>query len=462
MAVDPGTFKNVLSLWPSGVTVITVPAEGGLVGITASSFNSVSVDPPLISVCVAQKLYTHNAIHEAGRFAVNILNREQVELGKRFAGMIPGLEDRFEGLGTTTAVTGAPLLADVVGWLDCTLAHAFEAGDHTIFVGHVEAAGMPGVLPPLLYHNRSWGKLAEDLPDRIELIEVGLRDGLQNEAVTVSTEDKVRLVEKLISAGVRHIQVASFVHPKRVPQMADAEAVIEQLPEHSGVDYTGLALNLKGVERAHAAGLTHVDAGISASDELSQRNTGMTLVEARAAFAEMVRFAQDNGMKVRGGVQCAFGFQQPDDVPMGTVLHLVEEHLSLGIDSLSIADSSGLADPVAIHRLLQQVVPMAGDTPIVLHLHDTRGMGLANVLAALKTGISRFDASFGGLGGCPFIPGALGNIATEDTAYMAAQMGIETGVDIAALSAIAREVAGLVGHDLPGRIHTLHGESQPA
>ncbi|HSM57095.1 MAG TPA: hydroxymethylglutaryl-CoA lyase [Candidatus Sulfomarinibacteraceae bacterium] len=297
------------------------------------------------------------------------------------------------------------------------------------------------------------------LPRTVEIIEVGPRDGLQREDVLLPAAEKAALVRDLVATGLRRIQVTSFVHPRYVPQMADAEEVCQaltQLPQVEGVRYSGLALNLKGVERAQDAGLTAVDISVSASDAHSRRNANRSLQEALQGFDEMYRQARAYGMRVRGGIQCAFGYQSPRDVAPQQVLELAEHFLELGVDELALADSAGLANPRQMMALLRQTLALSGDVPLILHLHDTRGMGLANVLAALECGVRHFDTAVGGLGGCPFIAGATGNIATEDTVHMLQEMGIETGVDLPRLAQVARRLEERLQKErLPGKLYRL-------
>lgn len=274
--------------------------------------------------------------------------------------------------------------------------------------------------------------------------------------MVIPADQKVALITDLASAGLKHIQVTSFVHPKIVPQMADAEEVCARLPKAPGVVYTGLALNLRGVERAHNAGLSHIDMSVSASDAHSQRNANRTVEASLVEFTEMVALAREYGMAVRAGIQCAFGYQKPGDVSLERVVEIARHHLELDIDELALADSSGLANPRQLTALLRTILPLAGDKPVVLHLHDTRGMGLANVLAALRCGVRHFDTAFGGLGGCPFIDGAAGNIATEDTVYMLEAMGIEAGVDIKRLAQVSQRFAQQLGKTLPGKLYRLN------
>ncbi len=292
------------------------------------------------------------------------------------------------------------------------------------------------------------------LPERVKLIEVGLRDGLQNLPRTLATEHKLELLHGLLGAGLKRLQVASFVHPDKVPQMADAEAVVAALPALKGVVYSALALNRRGVERAATAGLKHVDVSMSASAEHSQRNAGMDLGDAEEQLLSNITLARELGMWVRGGVQCAFGCGM-DEVPVDRVVRLSGRIVDAGVEELAIADSAGRADPLKVERLLGAVKAAVGDQPLVLHLHDTRGLGMANLMAGLRAGVRRFDASFGGLGGCPFIPGATGNVATEDVAHLLASMGVDTGVDLDALLRVTARAKELLGETMNSRMFEL-------
>jgi hydroxymethylglutaryl-CoA lyase len=276
----------------------------------------------------------------------------------------------------------------------------------------------------------------------------------------VPTERKLELVNALVDAGITRIQVCSFVHPKRVPQMADAEAVCAGLDHRPAVIYSGLVLNLKGVERAVAAGLRHVAASISASDTHSRKNAGVSLEEAQNRYAEMVRTAKNAGLTVRGGLQCAFGCRFEGRVDPVKVVELVKRHLDLDIDELALADSTGMANPRSIQELMDEVLELAGDRPVILHLHDTEGKGLANALAAIQAGVRVFDTAFGGMGGCPFIKGATGNIATEDLVTMLHQMDIPTGVDVRAVAAISRSLEAYFEKPFPGSMHRVLGNEE--
>jgi hydroxymethylglutaryl-CoA lyase len=289
-------------------------------------------------------------------------------------------------------------------------------------------------------------------PDHIILEEQGPRDGFQIELKPVPTELKVTVIERLVKAGLTRIQIASFVNPKVVPQMADAEAVCAQVKRQAGVVYSALVLNAKGVARAVESELSHVAISLSASDTHSRRNTQKSLPQARDEFADMVRTAKAAGLTVRGGIQSAFGCRYEGKINEDLVVELAEEHLSRGIDELALADSTGMGNPASMRRILSRVVPMAGPRPVILHLHDTEGKGMANLLTAIDCGVRIFDTAIAGLGGCPFIRGATGNIATEDTALMLHQMGIQTGIDVDALVAVARDMDNFFGRTLPGKV----------
>ncbi|MCS6968894.1 MAG: hydroxymethylglutaryl-CoA lyase [Cytophagales bacterium] len=289
-------------------------------------------------------------------------------------------------------------------------------------------------------------------PTEVILEEQGLRDGLQTETVVIPTEKKVEIVHRLMKAGVKRIQIGSFVNAKLVPQMADTAAVFAAVEKRPDVLLNALVLNLKGVERAIEAGMTHVAASISASDTHSRRNANKSLQEAMEEFEKMVRTAKAAGLRVRGGLQCAFGCRYEGEIPAQRVIDLSKRHLDLGIDEIALADSTGMGDPRQIEDLVGKILEMAGNVPVILHLHDTEGKGLANLLAAMRLGVRHFDTAFGGLGGCPFIRGATGNIATEDTIHMLEEMGIRTGIHLGDIIAIAKEMETLLGKKLPGKI----------
>lgn len=297
--------------------------------------------------------------------------------------------------------------------------------------------------------------MSAKLPASVLLTEVGMRDGFQFEDKPIPTEFKLEVLNGLVEAGLSRIQVTSFVHPKWVPQMADAEAIVAALPKKPGVTYTGLALNARGVERTAKTGLSHVDLSISTNDQHSRDNANMSREEAIKQAIEMVALANANGLQAQMGFQCVFGYAKTGDTPLERVLEMTNQFVSSGIESLSLADSTGMANPILIKKVVTAVQQRAGDIPIVLHLHDTRGLGLANVVAALECGVSHFDTSLGGLGGCPFIPGATGNIATEDTAYLMDSLNIATGIDLSKMAEVTNKVAAFLGRALPGKLYKL-------
>jgi len=285
--------------------------------------------------------------------------------------------------------------------------------------------------------------------------EQGLRDGLQSEKKIVPTEKKLAMIDAIVAAGVKRIQVTSFVNPKLIPQMADAEQLCAGLRKVDGVIYSGLVLNAKGVERAADAGLTHVSASISASDSHSRKNANSSLAEARQRFTEMVQIGKKRGLTVRGGLQCVFGCRYEGRIDPQVVADIVAEQLDQGVDEIALADSTGMANPRSIQEICTQVLELAGDKTILLHLHDTEGKGLANALAALSIGITHFDTAFGGMGGCPFIKGASGNISTEDFVCMLSQMGIATGIDVDRIAAVSRELEDFFDKTFSGKMHHL-------
>lgn len=298
---------------------------------------------------------------------------------------------------------------------------------------------------------------------RIILEEQGLRDGLQTLPITIPVAKKIEWINKFIAAGMKRIQVCSFVHPKLVPQMADAEDIIKDLPQRDDIIFSGLVLNVKGVQRAIDAGLKHLAVSISASDTHSRKNSNKSLEEAKVEFKEMVGLALQNGITVRGGVQCAFGCRYEGKISEALVYDLVKHHLDTGIQEIALADSTGMANPVQMKNMMNKVIELCNKVPLALHLHNTENKGYANVCAAIEAGVNQFDTAFGGLGGCPFIKGATGNIATEDTAHMLHQMGYETNIDIKKVAEVSKEMESLLpslygegqGVRLPGLMYSL-------
>ncbi len=294
--------------------------------------------------------------------------------------------------------------------------------------------------------------------DGIHILEVAPRDGLQNEAGIVSTEDKIALVEHAIGYGARRIEVASFANPKRVPQMADAETVIAGLPDDPRVRYTGLCMNVRGIERAIAtrAGARGIDeAGcvIVATDRFGIANQGQTLTEGIAANREMIALAKSAGMKVQVTIAASFGCPFEGPVPIARPLYIAEVMAEAGAEEIGFADTIGVGVPTQVGEMIERAFERLGKHfPIRVHLHDTRGMAPANAWAAYQAGCRTFDSALGGLGGCPFAPGAAGNVATEELLYLLAHSGIETGLDLSGALAANAWFAGVMGKALPSRV----------
>lgn len=295
-----------------------------------------------------------------------------------------------------------------------------------------------------------------DYPRQVVITEIGPRDGLQSEARTVPTDQKAELINDLVHAGLKAIQVASFVDPLKVPQMADAEAVIERLALDDGVQYSALTLNHNGVLRALQTSIPWIEISASASDSHSRINAGLPLNRIGAEVEKMMNSAFKAGRKVRASIQCAFGSALQEQKADDQVLKLSENFLSYGIHQLVLADTTGMATPLRVKHLLRALLPITAGVPVGLHLHDPRGLGLVNVMAGLEMGITHFDTSLGGLGGCPFVAGAAGNIATEDTVYLMDTLGIQTGIEIPEVACWSHHLSRFFGRSLQGKIYHLH------
>jgi len=288
--------------------------------------------------------------------------------------------------------------------------------------------------------------------DPILIQEVAPRDGLQIEPVFVPTADKIRLIDAFSTMGFSRIEVSSFVSPKAVPALADAAEVMTGIRRAPGIVYVALVPNLRGAERALQAGADELNMVMSAGETHNLANMRMTAEQSFAAFAGIVEAARGTGVLLNGTVATAFGCPFEGDQPEDKVLGLVRRYLDLGCTGITLADTTGMADPRQVEHLVGRTLELTGAERLTLHFHDTRGLGLANLLAAYGAGARRFDASLGGLGGCPFAPGASGNICTEDATAMAERMAIPTGLDLPGLIALSRTLPGLVGHDVPGQV----------
>ena len=287
---------------------------------------------------------------------------------------------------------------------------------------------------------------------KITIVEVGPRDGLQSEPEILPTDSKVAFIEKAIDAGIRRLEVASFVHPKRVPQMADAEALIERLPQRDDVSYIGLIMNERGLDRALATNIGEIGMVVVASDTYNRKNQGVATDESVAAWHSIAKRAQENGLRANVMISSAFGCPYEGEVRPERVVELARQVIEAEPAELGIADSIGVAVPTQVSELLGAVREVIGDRPMRCHFHNTRNTGLANAQAAVEAGVTYLDASIGGIGGCPFAPAATGNIPTDDLLYMLDRSGIETGVSLDRIIATSRWLEAELGRGVPAML----------
>lgn len=287
---------------------------------------------------------------------------------------------------------------------------------------------------------------------RIYLQEVGTRDGLQVEAAFVATEDKILLVNELSEAGLAKIEVTAFVSPQAIPQLRDAERVLREIQRRPGVVYSALVPNLRGAERAIEARADELNLVMSASETHNLANLRMTRAQSFTGLAQVAQLALGQGLAVNVSLSCSFGCPMEGDVAEATVLEWVQRFVDMGARGVTLCDTTGMAYPGQVARLTQAFRQRWPETALTLHFHNTRGLGLANVLAGIDAGAERFDASLGGIGGCPYAPGATGNVCSEEIVHALDLMGYHTGVDLARLIAAARRLPGLIGHDIPSQI----------
>ncbi|MBI5359895.1 MAG: hydroxymethylglutaryl-CoA lyase [Planctomycetes bacterium] len=286
---------------------------------------------------------------------------------------------------------------------------------------------------------------------KVKIVEVGPRDGLQNIKDSISTENKVRFVEMLADAGCTNIEITAFVHPKLIPQLADSGEVCAKLAVRPGVQYSVLVPNAKGMERAIEFGIKEIAVFTAASETFNMKNTNTTIDGSIERFREVVDMARKNNIAVRGYVSTVFGCPFEKQIAPEKVLEVTGKLFDLGIYEVSLGDTIGVAVPTDVERVLEKVLAKFDMAKIALHMHDTRGTALANVVKGREMGITVFDASAGGLGGCPFAPGAAGNLATEDIVYTFEKMGVSTGIDIEKLTQASRFMEGVLGRKLPSR-----------
>jgi hydroxymethylglutaryl-CoA lyase len=287
----------------------------------------------------------------------------------------------------------------------------------------------------------------------VTIVEVGPRDGLQNESATVATGDKIAFVDLLSAAGLPVIEVGAFVSPKWVPQMADSGDVFAGISRRPGVRYTALVPNVAGLERAKAAGVAEIALFAAASESFSRRNINQSIDASLAAYEEVARLAGEAGIRVRGYLSTAFGCPFEGDVPIARVVDVSRRLLKMGAFEVAISDTIGIAHPGQVRAVLGALAPEIGVERVALHFHDTRGTALANALAALDAGVRTFDAAAGGLGGCPYAPGATGNVATEDVVYMLNGLGVTTSVNLDALLRASSFMEEKIGKPLPSRFY---------
>ena len=291
-----------------------------------------------------------------------------------------------------------------------------------------------------------------DFSERLIVQEVSPRDGLQIEPTWVATADKIALIDQLSLAGFSRIEAGSFVSPKAIPALRDGDEVFRGIRRQSGVTYVALIPNLRGAQRALEAGADELNLVMSASQTHNLANMRMRCEQSLAAFADVVALASGTGLSLNGSIATTFGCPFEGRIDEDRVLAIVDAYLALGMHGITLADTTGMANPRQVFGLVQRVLTRIPASALTLHFHNTRGLGLSNVLAAYEAGARRFDASLGGLGGCPFAPGASGNICTEDLVNLCEEMGIPTGIDLPHLLTLSRGLPALLGHEMPGQV----------
>ncbi|MCF6225815.1 MAG: hydroxymethylglutaryl-CoA lyase [Xanthomonadales bacterium] len=282
-------------------------------------------------------------------------------------------------------------------------------------------------------------------PDSVRIVEVGLRDGLQNEQQIIPMQVKLSLLHRLEKTGLRTIELTGFVHPLWVPQLADAEAMLSQHQPLAGIQYPVLVPNLTGMQRALTAGAQEIAVFTAASEGFNQKNINCSIEESLQRSAAVIELAKANNLRVRGYISCVLGCPIDGKVKVSEVLRVAEKLLALGCDEISLGDTIGVGTPLKAKQMLEAVAAVVPMPQLAVHFHDTNGQALANILACLESGVQVIDSSIAGLGGCPYAPGATGNIASEDVVYMLNGMGIESGIDLDALVAAGRFISGALG-----------------
>lgn len=290
------------------------------------------------------------------------------------------------------------------------------------------------------------------LPNRVFINEVATRDGFQSEAIFVPTKQKIDLIDRLSQVGLNKIEVTSFVSPRAVPNLSDAVELMQSITRNPLVSYTALVPNEKGAERAMACSADEINLVMSVSETHNLANMRMTCEQSLAQFEDICRLAAGSEMRINGSLATTFGCPFEGILPSDKVFYVIERYLKAGIQSISLCDTTGMAAPQQVYDLCSSVLQRFPELGVTLHLHNTRGMGLANVLAGLSAGVNQFDSSIGGIGGCPYAPGATGNICSEDLVHMLESLELNTNVDLNLLVSISKELPAILGHDVPGQI----------
>ncbi|MCD4524400.1 flavin reductase [Nocardioides sp. cx-173] len=411
--VDAAAFRDMLSQWPSGVTIVTTLVDGVRHGMTASSFSSVSLSPPLVSICLDRKLYTHGLIADSGVFGVSVLAKDQAELARRFAGMVPEVTDRFAGETWSTATTGVPLLDSGLGWVDCTVVHQHPGGDHTIFVGEVSAAHTARRTAPLLFHSRGWGQFADVLPDVAALSDSGLVA-----ALAARDGDAAWVAEAAARVAATGIRV-------RVLDLTTGDAAAVPLPD--GASGSALVADPGQARQALDLGVPTLELALADPREAAQ------VVERLGPLAPRTSVIVPHAFLPR----CA------DDV-----LAAVHVLSGAGVLEICLDDTAGEATLLEIRATLQEAVGVARPVPLRVSLEDRDRLGLVKALTALKSGVNHFDTTLVGLDGA---------LATEDLIRLLGTIDVHTPVDGAALGLLAEHVRRRLADraDLPARRHDL-------
>jgi hydroxymethylglutaryl-CoA lyase len=298
-------------------------------------------------------------------------------------------------------------------------------------------------------------ELLANVPQRVSVYEVSPRDGLQNESATVPLSGKLRLIDALVAAGLERIEVTSFVSPKWIPQLADADELARALTqrEHGHVQLSALCPNARGLERAKKSGIREIAVFMSASETHNKKNVNKTIAATLSAFEETIGPAREAGMKVRGYVSTVWGCPYEGEISLDASIPIAKKLHEMGCYQISFGDTIGAGTPKQTKEIMKRALDALPIEAVAMHMHDTRGTALANIVVGLELGVRHFDASVGGLGGCPYAPGAAGNVATEDLVYMLHGMGVTTGIDLERLVEAARAAESIVGRPLPGKVH---------